>query len=200
MLFSTAYFPPLAYFAQLAKAAEVCVEAHEHYVKQSYRNRCTIYAANGLLDLIVPVEKPQGSKTAIRDVLVSYAQPWVKQHQYALISAYKSSPFFDYYVDECFAVLDKREKFLWDLNESLLHTLCKLIGILPKIVASECFASLHSVEEDFRYTISPKCSCEVPQTPYTQVFEEKFGFQSRVSIFDAICNLGPDTKRYLLGK
>ncbi|MDR1761127.1 MAG: WbqC family protein [Bacteroidales bacterium] len=200
MLVSTTYFPPLAYFAYIANAQTVCVEAHEHYIKQSYRNRCTIYSANGLLDLIVPVEKPQGSKTLIRDVQISYAEAWVKQHKHAFVSAYKSSPFFDYYADACFAVLDKQEKFLWDLNEKLLHTLCKLIGLSPTISASENFTPLNSIANDLRYAISPKRPLELPQLPYSQVFDEKFGFQPAVSVFDAICNLGPDTKDYLLSE
>ena len=197
MLLSTAYFPPLAYFAHIARAETICIEAHEHYIKQTYRNRCTIYSANGLLDLIVPVEKPQGSKTLIRDVHISYAEAWVKQHKHAFVSAYKSSPFFDYYADACFAVLDKHEKFLWDLNANLLHTLCKLTGISPIITESEHFTPRNSTANDLRYTISPKQPAELQQLPYSQVFDEKFGFQSNVSIFDAICNLGPDTKRYL---
>ena len=200
MLFSSAYFPPLAYFAAIATAQNICIEAHEHYIKQTYRNRCTIYSANGLLDLIVPVEKPQGSKTLIRDVQISYAEAWVKQHKHAFVSAYKSSPFFDYYADACFAVLDKQEKFLWDLNEKLLHTLCKLIGLSPTITASENFTPLNSVANDLRYSISPKQPIELPQLPYSQVFDEKFGFQSSVSVFDAVCNLGSDTKEYLLSE
>jgi hypothetical protein len=197
MLFSTAYFPPLAYFAHIAHTKTVCLEAHEHYIKQSYRNRCTIYSANGLLDLIVPVEKPQGSKTPIRDVRISYAETWVKQHKHALVSAYQSSPFFEYYADACFAVLDARKPFLWDLNESLLHTLCKLIGLSPTITASETFTPLNSVAHDWRYALSPKQPVKLPQIGYSQVFDEKFGFQSNVSIFDTICNLGPETKGYL---
>ncbi|MDR2964101.1 MAG: WbqC family protein [Bacteroidales bacterium] len=199
MLLSTAYFPPLSYFAAVAKVQCVCIEAYEHYIKQSYRNRCSIYSANGLLNLIVPVELPHGSKTLIRDVRVSYAEQWVKQHRHALVSAYKSSPFFDYYADACFAIVEAQPKFLWDLNMEVFTTLCKLIGITSEITVSKEFTCPQNENaSDLRYVISPKHRRKTLFSPYPQVFQEKFGFQSAVSIFDTLCNVGPDTKRYLL--
>ena len=99
---TTAYFPPVEYF--MAEAGELKVEDSESYVKQSYRNRCRIYACDGVLSLTVPVSAADGGK-GIRDMRIDYSKPWLQQHERALISAYRTSAFFEYYQDELFAIL-----------------------------------------------------------------------------------------------
>ena len=74
VLLSTAYFPPLSWFALAARdmtlspdrvfPSVAALEACENYQKQSYRNRCYILASDGPQMLQVPVV--HGGKGALR--------------------------------------------------------------------------------------------------------------------------------------
>ena len=61
-LLSTTYFGPVQYYAKLYAYPEVGMEAHEHYVKQTSRNRCRIASPSGVQALTVPVVKPGTDK------------------------------------------------------------------------------------------------------------------------------------------
>ena len=120
-LFTTAYFPPVSYFAAMAEdmsglisrrgdgssfelsPSVVYIEACENFQKQSYRNRCRFYGAEGVQTLSFPIIHEGGThKIPISEVKVDYSTPWLIQHQRAIISAYRTSAYFEYYQDELF--------------------------------------------------------------------------------------------------
>ena len=94
-ILSSAYLAPVQYFSKLAAYKEVWVEMTEHFLKQTYRNRCTILTANGPQNLSIPVAEGSNSKRLIRDVVISYDYPWQKLHWKAMLSAYNNAPFFE---------------------------------------------------------------------------------------------------------
>lgn len=51
ILVNTAYFPPVQYFTKIKECTEIWIEQYESYGKQSYRNRCDIMTANGIMTL-----------------------------------------------------------------------------------------------------------------------------------------------------
>ena len=106
--------------------AEVVTEVMESFPKQTYRNRCTITTPDGLLTLSVPVKRAD-SKQLTKDVEISYQQRWQHQHWIALMSAYKRTPYFDYYADFFRPFYEKETKFLVDLNTELHEVICQLI-------------------------------------------------------------------------
>ena len=118
------YFPSLAYFASLQGADEIMIERHEHFIKQTFRNRCRVQTAQGVQNLIIPVtsELSQG-KTLITDIRIDYRQKWVNNHWRTIQSAYGKSPFFEFYHVEVQRALFKQHPFLYDLNFELL-TIC----------------------------------------------------------------------------
>lgn len=191
MILSTAYFPPTEFFAILAKNSVVFLEACEHYCKQSWRNRCRILSANGTLDLRVPVVHGEDLfHTEISRVRVDYSTPWTAQTEYAIESAYFSSPFFIYYRDELFAILDSRPETLWELNLHLIEFFCRKIGIRPELRETVTYQG-PTVE------IHPKKASAYEGVPYWQVFKEKFGFVPNLSIMDLLFNEGPESICYL---
>lgn len=198
MLLSTAYMPCIEYMAYIAQSDCVTIEAHEHYIKQSYRNRAYIATANGIMELIIPVIQPKGSKTNIRDVQISYAEAWQKKHWHAIVSAYNSSPYFEYYQDLFHVFYTKHYLFLWDFNRVILEQILKLCSIDTDIQDSHIFTPIHTIKNDKRNLISPKIESNLNIPEYKQVFSEKYGFISSVSILDTLCNLGPDTSKYCL--
>lgn len=216
-LLSTAYFPPVEYFAAIANSKKVIVEKCEMFQKQSYRTRCHIYSANGLLVLTLPVKRDipvsrinnsEGGKTThkqfIDKVQIDYSKPWILQHKRALEAAYMTTPFFEYYKDDIFAVLDSEEPFLFDLNQRLIVLFNELIGIsTPMGFTSDWVECPPAGCSDLRAAIHPKSKepniLERMQIikPYYQVFSDKQGFIPNLSILDLLCNEGPNSISFL---
>jgi hypothetical protein len=172
---------------------ELLLEQHENYIKQTYRNRCKIYSANGIIPLTIPVEKISGAKMAIRDVRIDYSEAWQRVHWKAIEAAYRSSPFYEYYMDDFHPFYEEKETFLFDLNEKILHLSLALIGLKINVRYTDSFVPKYQ-ERDERYTISPKLplSSDIKFKPqnYYQVFSSRSGFAANLSILDLLCNEG----------
>lgn len=200
---STAYFPPIDYFIAIANSVDVILEAEESYQKQSYRNRCNVYAANGVLSLSVPIRK--GDTISISGVEIDYSKSWLRQHKRALVSAYSSSPFFEHYQDEIFEILDRGEPSLFTLNYLLISKILEIIGLDNNLMISTVYLSkLDDNSLDYRGSIHPKNSSPILYDkstkikPYYQVFSNKQGFKSNLSILDLIFNEGPNSISFLV--
>lgn len=188
MVLSTAYFPPAEYFSVLAKCSDVFLDSRENYCKQSYRNRCYILTANGPEALMFPVV--HDGKRLITEISVDYSTPWVRRTEYAIDSAYYNSPFFEYYRDGLFSILDSRPEKLWDLDLQIIRFFCRKIGI-PAPVAEG------PVPQEEALVIHPKVKSSYEAREYWQVFREKFGFVPNLSVMDLLFNEGPESICYL---
>ena len=196
-LLSTAYFAPILYYSKLAQDEPVMIERHEHYNKQSYRNRCTIYSANGLLDLAVPVARAKEPKIKITEVEIAYDMLWQKQHFKAIESAYRRSPFYEYYIDDLMPFFNDRHRYLYDFNLQIMRRVCSLINISPHIQESDEFVKSREGIIDLRNSIHPKINCTTNTPSYTQVFTDRWGFKPNLSILDLLFNVGPESKELL---
>ena len=205
-LLSTAYLPPIDYFRVMSTSGRWLLERHENYQKQSYRNRCHIYSASGLLKLHIPVLRSgEKGKQPITDVKIDYSTEWQKRHWRAICSAYKSSPFFDYYQDDLYPFFSQRVEKLFDFNLELLQVLLNLLGLPPKIgFTAEYAGREESLENaslyDFRNIIHPKKASPLSRRKngrYHQVFAHKYGFIDNLSVIDLLFNQGPEAILYL---
>lgn len=129
VLLPSFYLAPVEYYAALFHAHGAQVEVHDHYQKQSYRNRCVIAGANGPMTLSIPVEKAKSDTAPMRDTRISDHGNWRHLHWNAILSAYNSTPFFPYYEDEFRPFYEEKIPFLHDFNERLRQLVCRLIGI-----------------------------------------------------------------------
>jgi len=202
MLLSTAYFPPIQYFAKLSLKKTVTLEVCENYQRRSYRNRCLISGANGIITLSVPVLKGSSENQAIRDVRISYETDWQRIHFRSIMSAYKHSPYYEFLIDELLFVWEKREQFLFDLNLKILKVLIELSGLSNiTIILSDKYSDVNEHESDWRKIIHPRedinADKHFKRIPYQQSFSDKFGFQPNLSILDAMFQLGPEIPAYL---
>lgn len=196
-LFTTAYLPPIEYFMTLPAYLEVWIEKYENYQKQSYRNRCRIAGPNGMNELTVPVDKQGNIKVCIKDLRISYVEPWQKLHWRSIQTAYNNSPFFLYYRDELEPFYKRKYEYLLDLNNALLALVINWLKLDVKVKFTEAFVPLSSAADDHRYNIHPKKEPQVLLTQYHQVFIEKFGFLKGLSIIDLIFNEGPGSSKWL---
>jgi hypothetical protein len=196
MILPTAYFPCILQFALVVQAEGYQLEVHEHFVKQSYRNRCEIYGANGKQKLVIPVKWRNHSP--MHEVKLSYAENWQKLQLKSLESAYRASPFFDYYEEDLKPYFQHQEiETLLDWNRQLEASLFELL-MLP--IELDETTSYEKTAPDFRDLISPKNkpliqSIDFP--PYLQVFGDRHGFIPNLSILDVLFNLGPESVPYL---
>ena len=199
---SAAYFPPIEYFRAIGRSDRILMESGESYQKQSYRNRCNIYASDGVLPLVVPVAG-SGSSAPITSVRIDYSKAWVRLHKRALVSAYRSSPFFEYYSDDIFAVLDSGEECLFNLDIRLVRLMAKLVGIKFEAEMTDGFRKEYPDGcMDFRYTLHPKKEAPSQLSDgyrggYYQVFGDRLGFRKGLSILDLLFNEGPNAITYL---
>jgi hypothetical protein len=197
IVLSTAYLPPIEYFAGIKEADEVLIEGDENYLKQSYRNRCYILASDKPQHLSVPVFLGSLHKTHIRDIRIDYSKRWQQVHLGALKSAYSSSPYFIYYSGVLEKIILSQHKFLLDLNMELLAAITKMIRIERKITFTSGFTPVENDISDLRYSISPKKESSYSPKKYIQVFRTEDGFIPGLSIVDLLFNAGPDSADYL---
>lgn len=199
VLLSTAYLGPVQYYAKLFRYKTILVEQYEHYVKQTYRNRCCIASAGGIQALTVPVVKPEKEKCAVKDIRISDHGNWRHLHWNALESAYRNSPFFEYYADDFLPFYTQKYQFLLDFNLELQNVICNLIDIQPEIKLTDHFVGADEAVryDDFRTSIVPGGNAAQDTSfiarDYYQVFQDKFGFQANLSIVDLLFNMGPES-------
>jgi hypothetical protein len=189
---------PVEYYAHMLAADKVWVEQHDHYIKQTYRNRCIIAGPSGKIDLMVPTVKPDTLKCPMRDIRISDHGNWRHLHLYALESAYGNTPYFEYYRDDFVPFYEKRYEFLMDFNEALQEMICGLIDMQPCIERTPEYMSAGEGVLDLREVIHPKRDFAVHDetfkvVPYYQVFQSKLGFLPNLSIVDLLFNLGPES-------
>jgi len=179
----------------------VYIEACENYQKQSYRNRCRFYAADGVQALSFPIVHEGGThKLPISEIKVDYSTPWLQQHERAIISAYRTSAYFEYYQDELFDILESKPERLLDLNMAILRFFIEKIGLAVDLRLTEDYVK--DAPDDFRELIHPKRPDNILkemglEKPYFQVFAPKYGFKSNLSVMDLLFNEGPDSILYL---
>jgi hypothetical protein len=202
MIFSSVYNAPLSYYAVLLRnKSAVTIEQHDHYMKQTYRNRCKILGANGVIDLVIPVVKNHGQKVLMKDIKIDYDSNWHKIHWKSIVSAYASAPFFEF-MDDSFSVFyDKRYTFLADLNMDLLHSALDLLQVSARVCRSTSYLQIDR-EKDIREVIHPKraffhTDYVFQPVEYYQVFSDRHGFKADLSILDLLFNEGPNASTIL---
>jgi len=200
IILATTYFPTIQYMLKFLIYKDIVIEKHENYIKQSYKNRCNILAANGVQALTIPVKKVSGKKIIITDILINYDTNWQTLHLKSIDSAYKSSPFYEFYIDAFIPFFKKKYKYLFDFNIEILQVLLKEIENDKTFDFTNEY--LPTYKNDYRMSINPKKKYQTEDktfvfNEYSQVFSSKFGFTKDLSILDLLFNEGPNTRMVL---
>ncbi len=198
----TAYFPNIQYFTKIINTNKTFIEIEENFPKQTFRNRCQILGANGILNLTVPVTNGRSGKIKTKDIKLNYAENWQHQHFQSIKSAYSSSPFYEFYIDEIKEIFDKKFDFLIDLNNEILSKFTTILSIDKKIKTTSKFIKNYDIDyNDFRFLLSPKVKYndgKFAAKKYIQVFEDRCEFAPNLSILDLIFNVGNESLSYLI--
>lgn len=183
-----AYMPSVEYVARLLREESV-VDLGEHYIKRSQRNRAQILSANGVMSLTVNVENANRPRQMIKDVRIDYSKRWQHQHWVSIMSAYKSSPYFDHYAHLLEPFYKREWRYLVDYNMEYLSTLLRLLGVEDKVNISEKYVAAREGDVDLR----PKHNegSTFVAEPYFQVFSDRMPFVANLSILDLLLCEGP---------
>lgn len=199
-IFSTAYFAPVQYMVKVALLPEITIEQHDFYLKQTFRNRCTILAANGPIDLTVPVIKGRIIKVPTKDIQVDYATKWQANHYRSIMSAYKSTPFYEYYIDDFMPIFETKFKYLIDLNNFILERAISALELTVDLNYTQEYSQTSAY--DYREIIHPKKPFQTHDStfnaiPYRQLFWDRFDFTPNLSFIDLLFNKGPESELLL---
>ena len=208
------YYPPAALFAELFRADGLLLEAHEHYRKQTYRNRCLIRTAQGVQPLTVPViDGNRAEKVRVSAVEIDYRQNWIHRHWRTLQTAYGNSPYFEYYADYLHDIYTTKPALLFDLNLQLLRLLLRCFRLsVPIHLTTEYRPPTHPLINDSTTPLLDKRDWLTPKTaaarpgpdtstapalvrPYPQVFGP--GFEPGLSVLDLLFSQGPAAGGFL---
>jgi len=203
VLLVTSYWPNLHYFFYVLNASIINIEQFDNYSKQSYRNRTQILSANGILNLSIPIKKNK-SKKVVKSIEISYKEDWQKNHWRAITSAYKNSPYFDFFEEDLKVFYSNKYNLLIDYNIDQLKFIIKVLKQKKNIQLTKQYESNPESVIDLRTIIHPKHSYSSDKLvankldqSYYQTFENKISFTPNLSILDLLFNKGLQTIDYL---
>lgn len=193
-----AYLPPVSYFAEYIRHANVLIESMEHFPKQTLRNRCSVLGANGPITLIIPVEKGRSGKTPVKDIRIAHRDNWQRNHWRTILSAYKNAPFFEYYEHLFSPVFEKKHDWLMEFDLELLQVLDKCLNLKKNFQLSSAY--IESYPSDFTDFRGKSFNENDPESfpEYTQVFSDRHPFIHNLSVIDLLFNNGPESVNYLM--
>lgn len=192
------YLPNIFSFKTIINSTNILFEVNDHYVKQTLRNRTSIHAANGKLNLSVPVKFSSTKKEKYKDIKICYDSNWQKIHLKSIESAYKNSPFYDFFEDYFINFYNKKEKFLVDLNYSSIRLIFEILEKELNYNFTNEYLEKYVDLTDYRSLLTNKNFNEkVDFKNYTQVFQEKNGFIENLSSIDLIFNKGLDFEDFI---
>jgi hypothetical protein len=173
------------------------IDTHEHFVKQTYRNRAMILSANGPLALTIPVQKT-AHKIPVHELKPEHTINWQRQHLESIKSAYGSAPYFIHYIDAFEKLYQTKTASILQFEFDLLELCIRFLKVDKQIWLSNGYIHCGENDIDLRQYITPKVKPLEQFNPYLQVFSEKFPFEPNLSIVDVLFNNGPRSIDYIL--
>ncbi|WP_157986564.1 WbqC family protein [Chitinophaga alhagiae] len=189
LLIESQYFPPISFYKTLIEVNILKIERYEHYQKVSFRNRCYVAGPNGTILLSVPLAKGKNQRTIMKDVRISNQENWQALHWKTLTSAYRRSPWFEYFENELEELYTRRFDFLLDWNMACLQWANQVLGISPEISLTDRFEKTYDPATgvlDRRDHLQPGQPAPDGAPVYAQVFGERTGFFPNLSILDLL--------------
>ena len=183
VILPSAYMPSVEYVARLLRQESV-IDLGENYIKRSERNRASILSANGVMQLTVNIENANRPRQKMRDVRIDYSKRWQHQHWVSIMSAYKSSPYFDYFAHEIEPFYKREWRYLVDYNMEYLDVLLRLLGAKDRPVVSDQY--VEAAESDLDLRPKQKKDSTFVVEPYFQVFSDRMPFQPNLSVLDLL--------------
>ncbi len=199
ILIESQYIGSCSYWNLLLNAESIVIDNYEHFVRRSYRNRAHILGANGLLRLSVPLVSGKHQHSAMCDVRISYNENWQSLHWHSFTSAYRRSPFFEFYEDHFRRFYEERMELLTDYNLKFMQTIASVLKTELEVSFSEkYYVKGEFIGTDYRSHIMPSKDDSIVAFPaYPQVFNDRFPFEKDLCVLDLLFNTGTRAKEYI---
>ena len=206
LLMPMLYLPPVSYMALLCAEKEVCIEAHENYIKSTYRNRCEIMGSNGAIELSIPLRGGRDHHQLYRESEIAYISDWQHMHRMSIVSCYGSAAFFEHYMPYLEPFYMKKHTHLFQFNKELLELMIKLMKLEVTLSYTDVYVKEDDSMKDLRRAFKPgkeideimvgQKNLQLLHVPYMHVFE---GIErpSSCSCLDLLFNEGPQAKNIL---
>ncbi|MCB0687456.1 MAG: WbqC family protein [Saprospiraceae bacterium] len=193
-LFEISFLPSI-YFFSVFSQKEITLEQMENYQKRSFRNKCVIASANGPLLLTIPLKKGKHEGQKIREVKIAYDEDWQKLHLSTIQTAYRNAPYYDFYIDKLHSLYQHADEYLFNFNLLLIRKIAPLLSLSTFNFTNEYVECCQGI--DLRGVITPRNYHQIRMPKYNQVFEDRLGFLSNLTILDLLFCLGPESINYL---
>ena len=198
-LFIPSYFGSIYEYSEILKSEAIVFEMEDNFQKQSYRNRCYIFNSNGKQLLNIPVKdknKGNSQRKKTKDLLVDNDSNWQDNHLKSLQTAYRTSPFYEFYEDDLLKIFNKKYSYLQDVNIDTYLFITDALQISQQYSKTEEYI-VNTSNKDFREFSNIKKQPTKTVNRYIQMFDEKHGFIANLSILDLLFMEGPNTISYL---
>ena len=195
------YFPRLSFLFNALEKGDIPVHPFLQYDKKWHVNRTVIPGSNGLITLSIPIEGGRNSKSNFDYVKIDNRYHWQRDHFRTLVSVYGSSPYFKFYEPELKKLMDAQHGFLMEWNRSCLEWVLlklKMDHLLKSQFHQQFSADIHPTEFHQKDAINPIQQMVKSSFRYQQVFEDKIGFMSDLSVIDLLFNIGPDAHQKIM--
>jgi len=197
-LIQPTFFGPVIQYVAMTLENDIVFEKQDNFQKQTYRNRCYIYGANGKQLLSVPIQHSKSiERQKTKDIKIDHSFSWQKIFLKSLEASYRSSPYFEFYEDDVIQVFEKKHKYLMDLNEHAHQVISDCLQLENTITDSHSYDEIPKDLKDLRYMVNAKKEPPYAFKEYTQVFDNKHGFLQNLSILDLLFNEGTTAIDYL---
>lgn len=198
-LFLPTYFSPISQYRAIVNAKEIVFEVEDNFQKQTYRNRCYIFGANGKQLLNIPVKHLENNnRKKTKDTLVEPNNNWQIQHLKSIQTAYRNSPFFEFYEDDLQSIFTKKYKYLLDVNIDTFLFMMEALQLANTYKKTNKFDV--SPKNNYRFLANAKQNHGTNFDSYIQMFDDKHGFISNLSILDLLFMEGPNSISFLENK
>ena len=195
-VFPTAYMPPIGYLSLLKESSQLTIEAHEHYIKQSIRNRAYILSANGIQSLTIPIKRNKNLRITSSQAEIDNKTPWQQNHLRSIRSAYGKAPYFDYYYPDIEKIILTPFDTMIELNTTLTSYILNKVKLDIPITKTESYIKKN--KNDYRNIFNK--DGKVPQIKhkaYIQAFCDRFEFTDNLSSIDLLFNTGTEALAYI---
>jgi hypothetical protein len=178
-------FPCIAWYKMFLRNENIQIEQHEYFVRKSFRNRTVIAGPNGLITLSIPLKGGRNQKNVMKDIEISYDENWQTVHWKTIESCYRRSPYFEYYAEDIKMLFEKKHHFLVDYNIQCLQLVNQLLQVKKELVLTEKYEKIPiDTWVDARNVFDENTDMQLPS--YIQVFQDRIGFKSNLSILDML--------------
>ena len=157
VLMEIQYLAPIQSYTKYLKYPDVCIEQHENYSKGSFRNRCCIASANGVVSLTIPLLKGKHQQAKIKEVAIDNNSNWQSIHWKSIQTAYGNSPFFEYYKDDFIILFQKKYELLFNFCLDVHELVLSILQLKTTVSFSPSFLKKTDEKQlDFRSEVLPK--------------------------------------------